>query len=145
MEPHWSTRVVHTKEWTAPSGYQRAPKAIAQNIYFLGLFCKFCSSGYIWWPLPACPSFGKSVKKHCFYNVSDALAGPTWGTTRNIKNCKMSATLHGSAPTKKKTSATLHGSVFAGWMVQIGPPKTTSPKQPKPFVSNCFERLLGPV
>ena len=71
--------------------------------------------------------------------------GPTWGTTRNIKNCKMSATLHGSAPTKKKTSVTLHGSVFAGWMVQIGPPKKTSPKQPKVFVSNCFERLLGPI
>ena len=35
---------------------------------------------------------------------------PTWGTKRNIKNCKTSATLHGSAPATTKTSATLHGS-----------------------------------
>ena len=71
--------------------------------------------------------------------------GPTWGTTRNIKSCKMSAALHGSASAKKKTSAALHGNDFAIWMVQMGPSKQASPKQPKPFISNCFERFLEPI
>ena len=71
--------------------------------------------------------------------------GPTWGTTRNIKSCKMSAALHGSASAKKKTSAALHGNDFAIWMVQMGPSKQASPKQPKPFILNCFERFLEPI
>ena len=71
--------------------------------------------------------------------------GPTWGTTRNIKSCKMSAALHGSASAKKKTSAALHGNDFAIWMVQMGPSKQASPKQPKPFALNCFERFLEPI
>ena len=71
--------------------------------------------------------------------------GPTWGTTRNIENCKTSATLHGSAPAEKKVSATLHGNAFAVWMVQMGPPKKASLKQLKPFVLNCFESLLQPI
>ena len=57
---------------------------------------------------------------------------PTWGTKRNIKNCKTSATLHGSAPAEKKTSATLHGNDFAILMVQMGRPKKASLKQSKP-------------
>ena len=71
--------------------------------------------------------------------------GPTWGITRNIKNCKMSATLHGSAPAEKKTSATLHGNAFAVWMVQMGPPKKGSQKQSKPFKLRCFERFSEPL
>ena len=71
--------------------------------------------------------------------------GPTWGTTRNIKSCKMSAALHGSPSAKKKTSAALHGNDFAIWMVQMGPSKQASPKQPKPCISNYFERFLEPI
>ena len=84
-------------------------------------------------------------KSIVFITFLTPLLGPTWGTTRNIKNCKMSATLHGSAPAKKKTSATLHGNVFAGSMVQMGPPKKASPKQPKQFILNCFERFSDPI
>jgi hypothetical protein len=71
--------------------------------------------------------------------------GPTWGTTRNIKNYKMSATLHGSAPAEKKASATLHGNDFAILIVQMGPPKKASLKQSKPCILNCFERFLEPI
>ena len=71
--------------------------------------------------------------------------GPTWGTTRNIENCKTSATLHGSAPAEKKVSATLHGNAFAVWMVQMGPPKKGSQKQSKPFKLRCFERFSEPL
>ena len=71
--------------------------------------------------------------------------GPTWGTTRNIKNCKMSSTLHGSAPAGKKTSAALHGNAFAVWIVQMGPPKKASLKQPKPCILRCFEHFSDPI
>ena len=49
--------------------------------------------------------------------------GARWGTKRNDKNCKTSATLHGNAPVKKRTSATLHGNAFWIFLVQTGPPK----------------------
>ena len=70
---------------------------------------------------------------------------PTWGTKRNIKNTKTSATLHGSAPATKKTSATLHRNAFAVWMLQMGPKKKASLNQPKPFILNGFERFWDPM
>ena len=70
---------------------------------------------------------------------------PTWGTKRNIKNCKTSATLHGSARATQKTSATLHGNAFAVCMVQMGPPKKASRKQPKTFISSGFEYFWDPI
>ena len=38
LEPHWSTRVAHTKKWGSPSGRQRAPIASAQSIDFSDAF-----------------------------------------------------------------------------------------------------------
>ena len=84
-------------------------------------------------------------KSIAFISFLTPSLGPTWGTKRNIKNYKMSATLHGSAPAEKRTSPTLHGNAFAVWMVQMVPPKKASPKQPKPFILRCFERFLDPI
>ena len=76
---HWSTCGAHTQKETTPSGCQGAPKAIAQSMHFPDIFCKLCSSGFFWWPLPACSSLWKQAKKHWFYHISDALAEPNMG------------------------------------------------------------------
>ena len=52
--PGWGDKKVTTQ-----SGRQGAPKAIAKNIHFPDIFCIFRSSGSIWLPLPARPSFSK--------------------------------------------------------------------------------------
>jgi hypothetical protein len=64
--------------------------------------------------------------------------GATWGTERNITNCKTSTALHGSAPAKKKTGAALHGNAFAVWMLQMSPPKKALLKQPKTIYFKLF-------
>ena len=56
----------------------------------------------------------------------------------------MSATLHGSAPAKQKTSATLHGNARADVIAQMGPPKRVPQKHPKPFILHAFGRFLEP-
>ena len=95
---------------------------------------------------PSVPFMWKIIKKNIhFITFLTRSLGPTWGTTRNIKSCKMSAALHGSASAKKKTSAALHGNDFAIWMVQMGPSKQASPKQPKPYVVNFFECFFEPI
>jgi len=87
----------------------------------------------------------KQQKNSAFITFLTPSLGPTWGTTRNINNCKMSATLHGSAPAEKKASAMLYGNAFAVWMVQMRPPKKASLKQPKPFILSGFARFLDPI
>ena len=47
------------KKMTTRSGCQRAPKAFSKNRHFPCIFCIFCSSGSIWWPLLARPAFSK--------------------------------------------------------------------------------------
>ena len=79
--PGWEDKKVTTQ-----SGRQRAPKAFAKNIHFPDRFCNFCSSGSIWWPLPARPSFSKWAKKHCVYRYFEksrrAILRPQDGETK---------------------------------------------------------------
>jgi hypothetical protein len=55
---------------------------------------------------------------------------PTWGTKRNIKNCEASATLHGSAPTKKERAPRCMGMLSQfGWSRRV-PKKRPSYNSP---------------
>ena len=79
---------------------------------------------------PSAPFICKSMKKAMFFIMFlTPLPGPTWGTTRNITNCKMSATLHGSAPAKKKSAPrcmrTFSQVRWSRWVPQKGPPKNS--------------------
>ena len=68
-------------------------------------------------------------KSIVFITFLTPLLGPTWGTTRNIKNCKMSATLHGSAPAKKKRAPRCMGTFsqvrWSRWVPQKRPPQNS--------------------
>ena len=63
------------KKMANQSGRQRAPKAFAKNIHCSDWFCYFCSSGSIWWPLPARPSCSKWAKNHCVYTCFEKSRG----------------------------------------------------------------------
>ena len=79
-------------------------------------------------------------------NVSDALAGPNTG--HHKQHQKLQNEPHAAwerSGGEKKTGVTLHGNAFAIWMVQMGPPKKASLKQPKPRILNCFEHFLEPI
>ena len=52
------------QKMTTQSRRQRAAKALAKNIDFPCIICIFCSSGSIWWPLPASLSCSKSTKQY---------------------------------------------------------------------------------
>ena len=144
LESHWSTRVAHTKKWTTPSGRQRAPKAIAQNIYFPDLFCKLCSSGYIWWPLPACPSFEKSLKKHCFYNVSDALAGPNMGHHKEHQKLQNERHAAWERSGEKKNERHAAWERFRSFDGPDGSPKKGHPKTAQTVYFKLFWAFFGP-
>ena len=73
----------------------------------------------------------ESIDLPLFLTVS---LDPTLDAMRNVKNCKASATLHGSAPTKRKTTATLHGNASFARLVQDGLSKRLLQECPKPFI-----------
>ena len=126
------------KNGTTPSGRQRAPRAIAQNIHFQTCFCKLSSSGSTWWPLPARTQVENMQYYIGFIDVFDALIDSMLDHRTVTKNQKTSATLHGNTPAKNGTSAALHGNAFCVFMVQLGASKSSPGDRTKHSFSNHF-------
>ena len=64
--------------------------------------------------------------------------GPTWGTTRNIKSCKMSAALHGSASAKQKNERRAAWERFRNLDGPDGSLKTGLPKTAQTMYFKLF-------
>ena len=65
--------------------------------------------------------------------ISGALTGRNMGHQKEHQKLQNEHHAAWECSGDKKTSATLHGNAFAVCMVQMGPPKKASRKQPKPF------------
>ena len=111
-------------------------------IHFQASFCKFCSSGSTWWPLPACTSFENMHYRIDFIDVFDALIDSMLDHRTDTKNQKTSVTLHGNAPAKNGTSVALHGNAFRIFMVQLGASKSSPGDRTKHSFSGVVLRIL---
>ena len=93
-----------------------------ESTHFQVSFCKFCSSGSTWWPLPACPSFKNMHYRFDFIDIFDALINSMLDHRTDTKNQKTSAMLHGNAPEKMGRAPRCMGTLFAfSWSSWVPP------------------------
>ena len=121
-------RGMRAKNWSGPSGCTRAPNGEGTKHPFVDAFLTCLFLGMHLVDAPGMSVMFKISKTALvLYILLTPSPAPCWTFQTNIPNPKTSATLHGSAPAKKRTSATLHGNGFCIFMIQIDAPNG-SPK-----------------
>ena len=114
----------HPKWMPKSSQGNRTKHSFSEHILLIFLF------GIHLVAAPSVPFVLKIIKTNIdFMMFLTPSLSPTWGTKRNIKNTKTSATLHGSAPAKKKQAPRCIGTLsqfgWSRWVQKKRPPQNS--------------------
>ena len=127
------------KNLTIQNGCQRAPKAIAQTIVFLYIFCKFCSSGCIGGRSQRallCKKSKKALVLQLFRRPRWAQHRAPEGTSKMKKRVpRCMGTLWRKTERAPRCMGMLFVFLWSSWV----PPRRSPPKCARPLLFNiCF-------